>query len=850
MRLTILGGGGFRVPLVYRALLDDRGKGRVTHVTLHDVDASRMAAIGRVLAEQAYGVADAPEVSITTDFDGAVTGTDFIFSAVRIGGLEGRAVDERVALDEGVLGQETVGAGGIAYGLRTVPVARDLARRIAELNPEAWVINFTNPTGMVTEAMSDFLGDRVIGICDSPVGLGRRVAAALGVDPATMWLDYAGLNHLGWLRGVRVDGRDLLPELLRDDRALSSLEEGRLFGAEWLRTIGCIPNEYLHYYYFNREALAAARAAGRTRGALLIEQQRRFYAQQDGSALAAWDRVRREREATYVAQSRGASGVGERASGDLEPGGYDQVALALMRAIALDERTTLILDVRGRGAIGALDPDAVVEVPCFVDANGARPVPVDPLPGHALGLVTTVKAVERAVIEAATTGSRAAALRAFATHPLVDSVTIAGRLLERYERELPQLGYLRSKRARRSSESTEEGGGTRMSHPEDSHRLRAIGHSDLNGYGDGMQVLREGDALYVGHYGTSGMGTSILDASDPTGPRVVEQWPAPQGSHTHKVQVADGLLLVNHERFQGGDPYAAGMAVYSLEDPYQPRPIGYFRSGGMGVHRIVWTGGDFAYVSATPGGFDDRIWVIVDMRDPAWPREAGRWWWPGMWRGGGEAPGWPDHRRYAAHHALIDGDRAFLGYGDAGMVILDVSDVTAPREISHLTWEPGGDTHTCLPLPGRDLLVVTDEEVVEDCAGEEHRIRLVDVSNPATPTVTAVLPAPQGDFCRRGLRFGPHNLHENRPGSYRSAELVFATYFNAGVRVYDVADAREPVELAHWIPEPPPGQQAAMINDIFVGADGLIYTTDRVSGGVYVLEPEPRLASRMRGAQV
>ncbi|WP_113700044.1 6-phospho-beta-glucosidase [Nonomuraea lactucae] len=445
MRLTILGGGGFRVPLVYQALLDDHGKGRVTHVVLHDLDPARIEAIRRVLAEQAMGVPDAPEVSVTTDLDEAVTGAQFVFSAVRVGGLEGRVVDERVALEEGVVGQETVGAGGIAYGLRTLPVALDLARRIAALAPEAWVINFTNPAGLVTEAMSAYLGDRVIGICDSPVGLGRRVAGALGVDPATVWLDYAGLNHLGWLRGVRVDGHDLLPGLLRDDGALTSFEEGRLFGAEWLRTIGCIPNEYLHYYYFTREAVAAARAASRTRGALLIEQQSRFYSHTGGSALSAWDSTRLERETTYMAENREAAGAGDRTSRDLESGGYEQVALALMRAIALDERATLILNVRGRGAIDGLGPDAVVEVPCFVDANGARPLSVDPLPGHALGLVASVKAVEQAVIEAAETGSRAAALRAFATHPLVDSVGVARRLLEHYERELPQLGYLRGR---------------------------------------------------------------------------------------------------------------------------------------------------------------------------------------------------------------------------------------------------------------------------------------------------------------------------------------------------------------------------------------------------------------------
>jgi len=207
MRLTILGGGGFRVPLVYRALLDDHRAGRVTHVTLHDVDATRLNVIARVLADQAAEVTDAPEVTVTTDLDTALAKADFIFSAIRVGGLDGRAADEQVAQDEGVIGQETVGAGGISYGLRTIPVMTEVARRVAEMAPDAWVINFTNPAGMVTEAMAPHLGDRVIGICDSPVGLGRRVATALGVDPGAARFDYAGLNHLGWLRGVYIGAR-------------------------------------------------------------------------------------------------------------------------------------------------------------------------------------------------------------------------------------------------------------------------------------------------------------------------------------------------------------------------------------------------------------------------------------------------------------------------------------------------------------------------------------------------------------------------------------------------------------------------------------------------------------------
>lgn len=446
MRLTVLGGGGFRLPLVYGALLGDHAEGRITDVVLHDVDSARLTAIARVLADQAVGVADAPRVTVTTDPDEAVRGADFVFSAIRVGGLEGRAADERVALAEGVLGQETVGAGGIAYGLRTVPVAVDIARRVARLAPDAWVINFTNPAGLVTEAMARHLGDRVIGICDSPVGLGRRVARVLGGDPGTAFIDYVGLNHLGWLRGLRIDGRDQLPRLLADPALLGSFEEGRLFGVDWLRSLGSIPNEYLHYYYFNRETVRAYRGAERTRGAFLRDQQAGFYAGMErpgAPALATWDRTRAEREATYMAHNREAAGAGERAVEDLESGGYEKVALALMRAIAHDSRATLILNVRNGSTLSVLDADAVIEVPCLVDANGAHPVAVAPLPYHATALVCAVKAVEREVLAAAESGSRTTAVKAFALHPLVDSVTVARRLVDGYVDVHPGLAYLR-----------------------------------------------------------------------------------------------------------------------------------------------------------------------------------------------------------------------------------------------------------------------------------------------------------------------------------------------------------------------------------------------------------------------
>lgn len=385
-------------------------------------------------------------------------------------------------------------------------------------------------------------------------------------------------------------------------------------------------------------------------------------------------------------------------------------------------------------------------------------------------------------------------------------------------------------------------------HPEDAAGFTLVGHSDLDGHGDGMQVMPRGDALYVGHFGPSGKGTSILDISDPTAPKVVRQWDAPPGSHTHKVQVADGLLLVNHELFRSDGPAPVGMAIYDVAEPFDPRRLGFFDTGGRGVHRIVYEGGPYVYLSATPPGYTGRIWLVVDVSDPTDPQEVGRWWWPGMWTAGGEEPDWPEDEQRLVHHAMVHGDRAYLGLWDSGMVIIDISDLTRPTTVSRLAWEEGGHTHTCLPLPDRDLVVVTDEAVTDGCDGPRHMVRVVDVSDEKEPYVRSICPVPEGDFCERGLRFGAHCLHENRPDSYRSQELMFVTYFNAGVRVYDVSDPDRPADIAHWIPECPPGQPAAQINDLFVAADHTVYVTDRVNGGVYILEPEPSLRQRMEEA--
>ncbi|HET8987763.1 MAG TPA: 6-phospho-beta-glucosidase [Humibacillus sp.] len=453
MRLVVLGGGGFRVPLVHGALLGDTSTRRVTEVVLHDTDEVRLAVMAHVLEAAAAGREGAPTVSVTTDLDRALAGADFVFSAIRVGGLEGRTVDERLALDLGLLGQETTGAGGVGYGLRSVPAALHIARRVQALAPDAWVINFTNPAGLVTQAMQSVLGDRVVGICDSPLGLARRAAGALGHDLADLEIDYAGLNHLGWLSGLRLDGRDLLPDLLADAPALASIEEGHLFGTDWLQSLGVLPNEYLYYYYFTRDAIAQIRSSESTRGEFLLAQQANFYAAVAHSPDAAydrWDAVRRERNATYMQETRDpADGEGaERAAAEVEGGGYEGVALALMAAIARDEPARLILNVRNGGAVAGLPgvlglpglpADAVVEVPCQVDASGPTPLPVSPLTGAALGLAQQVKAVDELVIRAVLEGSGALAAQAIALHPLVDSVTVARELLAGYKRILPDF---------------------------------------------------------------------------------------------------------------------------------------------------------------------------------------------------------------------------------------------------------------------------------------------------------------------------------------------------------------------------------------------------------------------------
>ena len=444
MKLTLLGAGGFRTPAMYEAVHDARSILAVDELVLYDTDAHRLELVAPILAGIDAERASTIAVRTTTDLDDAIDGADVVYSAIRVGGLQSRVVDERVPLALGVVGQETTGPGGISFALRTIPVMLAIADVIARRAPRAWLMNFTNPAGMITEALSQVLGDRVFGICDTPRGMFRRIAAVLGRDPRSLWFDYAGLNHLGWIRAILDGNRDLLPDLLANDEALGRLEEGHVFDRDFLRSIGMIPNEYLAYYYGHAEIVENLRRAGRTRGEYLLDQQAAYLATAPttpAAAVALWRDTTRERSSTYMAEA-GAVALETGTPPGVDPDdleGYAGVALRAASAIRSNDPAVMVMNARNRSALPFLDADAIVETNCVVTAAGVRTIAAGALPAHARGLVEQIKEVERTTIEAAITGSATLAIRALALHPLVPSVEIANRIFAGYVTHEPHL---------------------------------------------------------------------------------------------------------------------------------------------------------------------------------------------------------------------------------------------------------------------------------------------------------------------------------------------------------------------------------------------------------------------------
>jgi hypothetical protein len=408
--------------------------------------------------------------------------------------------------------------------------------------------------------------------------------------------------------------------------------------------------------------------------------------------------------------------------------------------------------------------------------------------------------------------------------------------------------------------------------PDYARNMRLVGHCDQGGRPDGVQIMVHRGYAYIGHMFSKGF--SVIDVRDPKNPRAVNYLAAPPGTWNIHLQAHDDLLLVvnakdmfaaaefaderAYYRGQLGSvvgtaqataarrDWTAGLAVYDISRPAAPRRIGFMPVDGGGIHRIWYVGGRWAYVSALLDGFTDYIFMTVDMADPEKPRAAGRYWIPGMNLAAGETPAWPAASRYGLHHAIVNGDTAYAAWRDAGMVVLDIADRENPKLIVHRNWCPpfGGGTHNCLPLPDRQLLVVLDEAVLDHQEDGLKLIWIFDNRVPANPVSIATFPTPaEADYAAKGGHFGPHNLHENRPGSFVSSELIFTTYQNAGVRVFDIRDQYRPSEVGAWVPPAParmmdhrPKRDRVIQSaDVFVDSGGLIYSTD-YNAGLFILE--------------
>ena len=364
-------------------------------------------------------------------------------------------------------------------------------------------------------------------------------------------------------------------------------------------------------------------------------------------------------------------------------------------------------------------------------------------------------------------------------------------------------------------------------------------------------------------------GVTILDAADPRRLKPVGFFTGGDYTRTHHLQVAEDMLLLanganivamqSYDNLRGyfenaladsitnRKKFRSGLSIHDISRPAEMKEIAFLEMQGFGINRLWWPGGRYAFVAAHFDGFTDHILCIVDLKNITKPEIVSRWWLPGMNRAAGETPTLSTGRRAALHHMLTAGNRGYGAWRDGGLTVHDISDPTKPTLLSHINWSPPfpGGTHTALPLPGRSLAVVADEANAEMCAKGTFYTFVVDMRAPENPVPISTLPTPkERNFCALGT-FGPHNLHENRPGSFRSEETIFATYNNAGVRVFDIKDAFAPKEIASWVPpapkrliDPRPNVAlAAKAADIYVTTDGLMYISDW-NAGLNVLQYE------------
>ena len=452
-KVSIIGGGGVRTPLLIHGLLRAQSVLNIGSVHLFDVDARRadlMAALGREIARE-----QGADVRITGAkfIESAIEGSDFVLSSLRIGGMAARARDERIAIDQGLAGQETTGPGGVAMALRTVPVALEHARLVEREAPRAWFINFTNPAGLITQALQQHTKLRVVGICDTPAELLHRISHVLAEPAVDIQCEYAGLNHLGWVRRVLVRGQDVMARLLENPEALRELYHAQLFDPLLIRTLKLIPSEYLFFYYSQRKALRNQLAAGASRGEELMRLNADLFSQLSAEsprdALATYRRYLIQRNASYL-RLEAEAGTAFRTSEDEPdpfdaPTGYHKIAVEVMTGLVSQQPRTVIVNVRNENCIDDLLPEDVVEVPCQISIEGVKPIRVGRLPESVRGLVLAVKAYERSAIRAATEKSWPIALLAMLEYPIIGQWEIAESLRSRWKKADPEhLGYLQN----------------------------------------------------------------------------------------------------------------------------------------------------------------------------------------------------------------------------------------------------------------------------------------------------------------------------------------------------------------------------------------------------------------------
>ena len=419
MKIAVIGGGSTYTPELIEGFARRRDVLSVHELVLHDIAADRLAVVGglasRILAGQGFG----GRLVTTTSLDEAVDAADAVLVQLRVGGQQARLVDETLPGRFGLLGQETTGPGGFAKALRTVPVVLNIAQVVAErAQSDAWIVDFTNPVGIVTRALLDE-GYRALGLCNVAIGFQRRLAARFGVAADHVQLDHVGLNHLSWIRQVRVDGVDRLPDLL-DTPAAEELAEEIGAPADLLRTLGAIPSYYLHYFYCTDRAIAE-QASGPRRAEEVLQIERTLLAMYADPALDHKPALLEQRGGAY----------------------YSEAAAALVTSLLTGDGARHYVDVRNNGSVAGLPDDAVVEVPATVDLAGAHPIPIAPLAPELLGLVQAVTAYEVLTIQAARTGDRRVALRALLANPLVRqwdrAVPLLDALLEANRPHLPQF---------------------------------------------------------------------------------------------------------------------------------------------------------------------------------------------------------------------------------------------------------------------------------------------------------------------------------------------------------------------------------------------------------------------------